>query len=333
MSTANYDLKQCLGFEYPPEDVIWNQRDTILYALSIGAHKDDFKLIYEKNPEFAVFPTFPTTLSFKGVETDVFDFASKFGSEPKPPGLPTFDTRTLVQASQFVEILRPIPKTGTSGWKVTKRVVGIHESSEGVTLDNEIVLVGPDGEKYTRMIAQARYLKGVANGVPFDETIAEGFPVNAPISSLGPPKWTTKGPTWPEQSVLYRLNGDYNPLHIDPAVGEQLGYGGLICHGLGMYSITARALLEKLSESDPSALKAISALFIGPLVPGDTLNISIWDVGPGPNGSTSIAFEARNSKGSLCLGEGRAYLIKKTVLPETGASPPHDPSSAVGLGP
>jgi len=108
-----------------------------------------------------------------------------------------------------------------------------------VTQDNEIVLVGPDGEKYTRMIvrrpylrfsywvsdahahglfpsfvlvqAQARYLKGVANGVAFDETIAEGFPLSAPISSLGPPTWTTKGPTWPERSVLYRLN---DPLHI-----------------------------------------------------------------------------------------------------------------------
>jgi len=234
-----------------------------------------------------------------------------------------------VQASQFIELLKPIPKTGTSGWKVTKKIVGIHESSEGVTTDNEIVLVGPDGEKYTRMIAQARYLKGVANGAPFDKTIAEGFAPGAPISSLGRPTWTAKGPTWPEQSVLYRLNGDYNPLHIDPSVGKQLGYGGLICHGLGMYSITARALLEKLSESDPSALQAISALFIGPLVPGDTLDISIWDLGPGPKGSTSIAFEARNSKGSLCLGEGQAYVVKKKVLPETNPiAAAYDPTAA-----
>ena len=49
----------------------------------------------------------------------------------------------------------------------------------------------------------------------------------------------------------------------------------------------------------------------------DTLNISIWNLGPGPKGSTSIAFEARNGKGSLCLGEGRAYVVKKNVLPET----------------
>jgi peroxisomal enoyl-CoA hydratase 2 len=132
--------------------------------------------------------------------------------------------------------------------------------------------------------------------------------LGAPISSLGRPQWTTKGPTLPEQSVLYRLNGDYNPLHIRtsaplrpssfaklmtddlfpydkltadsfftpfrlcssavPQVGIDLGYGGLICHGLGMYSITARALLEKLSESDPSALQAIYALFSGPITPG-----------------------------------------------------------------
>jgi hypothetical protein len=57
----------------------------------------------------------------------------------------------------------------------------------------------------------------------------------------------------------------------DPAVGLKLNYGGLICHGLGMYSITARAILERLSENDPSALRAISAQFIEPITPGGEL--------------------------------------------------------------
>ena len=59
------------------------------------------------------------------------------------------------------------------------------------------------------------------------------------------------------------------------------------------------------------------------------MDISIWDLGPGPDGHTSIAFEARNGKGSLCLGEGRAYVIKKKVLPETNPlATAYDPSTA-----
>lgn len=95
--------------------------------------------------------------------------------------------------------------------------------------------------------------------------------------------------------MLYRLNGDYNPLHIgsfldeippllfladfllypDPAVGKKLGYGGLILHGLGMYSITARAILEKLSGGNPANLKAMTALFSGPITPGGSLHFLI----------------------------------------------------------
>lgn len=340
---TSYDLSQCLGFEYPPEAISWNQRDTILYALSIGAHNDDFPLIYEKTGDkFRVFPTFAATLSFKGTDTDVFDFASKFGGEAKPPGLPEFDTTKLVQASQYVEALEPLPKVSGDGWTVTKKVVGVHEGPEGVTLDNELTIIGPDKKPYSRLIAQAKYLGAKANGVPYDNTMSAGFPAGLPINTLGRPTWTAKGPTWPTQSVLYRLNGDYNPLHIDPKVGKALGYGGLICHGLGMYAITARALVERLGGNDPDSLKAITALFSGPITPGDTLKISIWDLGPGPSskpGTTTIAFEARAaSSNALCLGEGRAYLIKgaqSSIAAETDptATAYVSPSPAAGFTP
>ncbi|KAF8323997.1 hypothetical protein DL93DRAFT_2176253, partial [Clavulina sp. PMI_390] len=295
--------------------VVWNKRDTILYALSIGAHNDDFKVIYgdRSDANFQVFPTFATSLSLKGPDLDVTDFEEKLKNEKRPPGFPDLPP-ALTHDSQYLEILEALPLVSTPGFKVTKKCVGIHESSTctlafvsymltfdpgaGITFDNEITLVGPDGKKYARMIAR--------------------FPPSAPIASLGKPSWTCVGPTWPEQSVLYRLNGDYNPLHIDPKRGEALNFGGLICHGLGMYGITARAILEKMSSNDPSNLKSITAQFIGPITPGDDLQISIWELGRVPGGqATLIAFEARNPvTGNLCLGEGRAHIIKTTVLPE-----------------
>ncbi|KAF8323996.1 hypothetical protein DL93DRAFT_2049329 [Clavulina sp. PMI_390] len=321
-----YDLSSAIDFDYGDTAVSWNKRDTILYALSIGAHKDDFKVIYGELTAKDSWSVIPHLLALSGTDTDVFDFAAKFGGEKKPPGLPTFDPSIdlltdliQVQASQYYENLAPLPLVSTDGFKVTKKCVGIHEAADGVTFDNEIVLEGPDGKQYARMIAQAKYLGAKANGKVFDETKSIGFPPMAPISSLGKPSWTCVGPTWPEQSVLYRLNGDYNPLHIDPKVGAALGYGGLICHGLGMYSITARAILEKMSSNDPANLKSMTALFSGPITPGDDLQIAIWELGPAPEDSkyTHIAFEARNPiTGKLCLGEGHAYIIKTTVRPE-----------------
>lgn len=327
---TSFDLNSVIGFKYKDEDVIWNQRDAILYALSIGAHLNNRNMIYEgvENPKlgpappedkFQVFPTFATTLSFKGTETDVFSFAAKFGGEDKPAGLPPLDPNTLVQASQYFEILTPLPPVSGPGWKVQKTIVGAHEAADGVTFDNQLTLVDGSGKVHARMIAQAKYLGGKINGVPFDAVDYKTFHKMPPIATLGRPTWTMKGSTWETQTALFRLNGDYNPLHIEPRIGAQTIYKGVILHGLGMWGITARALVEKLSGNDPSKLHALTALFIGPIIPGDTLHITIWDMGPAPDGSaSSIAFEARSSSGSLCLGEGRAYITidKSAILPE-----------------
>lgn len=115
-----------------------------------------------------------------------------------------------------------------------------------------------------------------------------------PISELGPPTYTTRAQGWAMQHALYRLNGDYNPLHIrtfflspsitpsknlsptarhaDPALGEELGLGGVILSGLNMVSMTARAIVFKIGSNDPDALKSIYANFNGALFPGGVSN-------------------------------------------------------------
>lgn len=161
------------------------------------------------------------------------------------------------------------------------------------------------------------------------------------------------------QHALYRLNGDYNPLHIrmffpfsfyhhvqepesarhaDPALGEELGIGGVILSGLNMVSMTARAIVFKIGSNDPDSLKSIYANFNGALFPGGTssllfstkflililcvldgLDINIWELGEGPaehEGSTLIAFDAYAvNTGKHCLTEGVAVIMKGEVAP------------------
>jgi peroxisomal enoyl-CoA hydratase 2 len=72
----------------------------------------------------------------------------------------------------------------------------------------------------------------------------------------------------PEQAVIYRLSGDYNPLHIDPSIGRRAGFGGTILHGLGTYGFAARAIVKTIGSGDPKSLRAIAGRFTSPVKPG-----------------------------------------------------------------
>jgi acyl dehydratase len=171
------------------------------------------------------------------------------------------------------------------------------------------------------------YLGGVANGVPFDKTISTGIQrsIADPGSHHPPlPQWTVTEPTIKTQSDFYRLNGDYNPLHIDPAIGKELGYGGLIMHGLLVYAIAVRAILTNFANNDTTALKSVFANFSGPVTPGDSVVVKVWKLGPGPagTGTTELAFEAHaRSTGTLALGQGVALVViseDPSVIPQPG---------------
>ena len=156
----------------------------------------------------------------------------------------------------------------------------------------------------------------MANGVPFDKVNYMRIELPKPIKSLGEPTYTATAEGWHMQHVLYRLNGDYNPLHIgaffpfyvpgerslrttgpppsliihlhretgkhhpsssrikiDPTVGKQFGFPGVVSHGLAMYSMTARAILAKLCNNAPLALKSMFGQVTGaPLIPGGELS-------------------------------------------------------------
>ena len=88
-------------------------------------------------------------------------------------------------------------------------------------------------------------------------------------------------PTSPRAALIYRLSGDYNPLHIDPAVAHVAGFTKPILHGLGTYGIAGHALLKTLCAYDPSRLKRMDVRFSAVVFPGETIRTEIWRTGPG----------------------------------------------------
>lgn len=66
-------------------------------------------------------------------------------------------------------------------------------------------------------------------------------------------------------------SGDFNPIHIDPKVGEAAGLGGVILQGLCTMAWAAEAAVRLYGE--PTRLKRLKVRFSRPVKPGDTVTV------------------------------------------------------------
>jgi acyl dehydratase len=105
-----------------------------------------------------------------------------------------------------------------------------------------------------------------------------------------------------DQALLYRLNGDRNPLHSDPVFAKRAGFDRPILHGLCTYGFTGRALLHTVCGSDPSRFASMRSRFSKPTMPGDTLSISIWDIGATAAGF--YRFRTQTQRGDTVIDAG-----------------------------
>jgi acyl dehydratase len=105
--------------------------------------------------------------------------------------------------------------------------------------------------------------------------------------------------TRPNAALLYRLSGDYNPLHADPAVAHAAGFEKPILHGLCSFGLACRSLVTSVCDGDPRLLRSMRARFSAPVYPGETITTDIW-----LNGSESISFRARVAQRNVVVING-----------------------------
>ena len=110
---------------------------------------------------------------------------------------------------------------------------------------------------------------------------SDGAPKPHPMPTDRPADLTLDFATRPEQALIYRLSGDYNPLHVDPEVAVAGGFPAPILHGLCTYGIAGRAAVKGLCGGDPARLKRLDVRFSSPVYPGETLRVEIWREGAG----------------------------------------------------
>ncbi|KAI0548253.1 Thioesterase/thiol ester dehydrase-isomerase [Xylaria curta] len=293
------------GFEYPPVEVSWLKRDVLLFANTIGCTSDELHFLYELDPNFAVFPTYPIILPFKHNKQEVIDFYAA-QKAIKIPGVPEFDARRVVDGQRLIQFLKPLPATSEGKkFEIRSKVLGVYDKGRPGTVvetQNDLVDAGT-GEIYTRFIGSGFYV-GQGNW---------GGPKGPATENFPPPKGKTpdvefENQTTQQTPILYRLNGDYNPLHIHPEPGKKMGFGGVIIHGLYSWNWAAHGLLQKLGGSDPANMKEFQARFASPVRPGDKLVASVWRTGEKKGEWEEIRFIVKIAGGKVVLSNGRALM-------------------------
>ncbi|MFD5826254.1 MaoC/PaaZ C-terminal domain-containing protein [Lentzea sp. NPDC060358] len=267
-----------------PRTVTWTDRDSLLYALAVGAGQDDplAELAYTtENSEGVaqqVIPSFGVVLSVADGLPDVGDF----------------DPARAVHAEQEFEVDGPIPAAGTA--HVTTTVTEIWDKDPHALLWTESELV--DAETGRRLMRSR--LGGFFGG-------AGGFG-----GDRGPsPAWTApdRAPdleidfaSRPDQALLYRLTGDRNPLHADPAFAARGGFARPILHGMCTYGWVTRLLVNHLAGGDASGLRSMAGRFTRPVLPGDPLRLVVWN-----DGGTGV-FRVLTPAGDAVVDRGRFGL-------------------------
>ncbi|OZD59750.1 3-hydroxyacyl-thioester dehydratase [Rhodococcus sp. 06-1059B-a] len=271
-----------VGARTTPKRVSWTARDCMLYALGVGAGTEDlaFTTNNSKGVEHRMVPTMPVTL---GVDFSVLKAAGRF------------DWAKLLHAEQRVEVLSNIPVVGeaetvteiTEMWDKGKAALVVAQTT-GTAIDGTLLWKSSAG----------LYIKDVGGWG------GERGPDSTSVPDVRPV--TTKTVTYAtraDQALLYRLSGDYNPLHSDPAFAGRAGLNRPILHGLCTFGFAGRAVLEVVGGD--STIEAISARFASPVWPGDTLDIDV-----SPLDDTHVCFNVRGRDGKDVLTGGKARVRK-----------------------
>jgi acyl dehydratase len=266
-----------------PTERSWNSKDCLIYAVGVGAGSLDpvnqeleFTTENSKDVEQKVLPTFAV-------------IAGMGGGAMRHAGEINFTM--LVHGEQGIELHRPIPVEGTVS--ITDKITGIYDKGKGAVIATEAVAVDKATGEPLFTNRSSVFIRG-AGGFGGDRGPSGAR--NAPPERA--PDHEVTYQTRDDQALTYRLSGDRNPLHSDPAFAEAAGFPKPILHGLCTYGFTGRALLHTLCGGDPARFTSMEGRFSSPVFPGDALTVRMW-----VDGNEAI-FQTSRQDGTVVIDAG-----------------------------
>lgn len=268
-------------------EVGWSERETMLYALGLGLGDDpmdssELRFVTEVDDGPIALPTMAAILT----------------AQASPISLTGANQLLSVHGAQSIRLHRPLPAHGTG--RVDSRIIDVYDKGEGkgAVLLSETTLRDQTSGELIATAASTAFARG--DGGFGGRT--DPVPAPAPVPAR-PADRTVEIATRAGQALLYRLSGDFNPIHSDPIVSARAGFARPILHGLCTYGIAGWAVLKAFCDSDPAQLRSHSVRFSAPVLPGDTIRLDLWRDGD------VVAFEATVPKrGVVVLKNGRAEL-------------------------
>lgn len=274
---------------FAPVEQAYTQRDTILYALGLGLGGDPLdtahlRATYERAEGFCALPSMVNVLAGPG-----------FWAMEPDTGL---TWQKILHGEQSFTLHAPLPAEGT--------IVG----------ETRITEIIDKGEGKGALIYSERRMTDKATGTLIATVEGTSFargdggfggpagPVK-PVHTLPEtePEAVFEHRTLPGQALIYRLSGDYNPLHADPEVARGAGFKAPILHGLSTLGVASWSITAALAGGDPAALTHLQLRFSSPVYPGETIRTEMWRDGD------EVSFRARVvERDVVVLNNGLARL-------------------------
>jgi acyl dehydratase len=281
------DPDKLLALDIDDVEHTYGPKDCILYALGVGLGQDpteerQLAFVHEKN--LKVLPTFPVVQGYSA-----YTF--------RRPELGITWTH-VVHGEHAVRVHAPIPTEGTVIGRTRILDVVDKGADKGALIYSERRILDKASGTLLATINQTTFCRadGGFGGARREVPPPHQVPDRAPdiVCEL---------PTRPETALIYRLSGDVNPLHADPAFARAGGYPRPILHGLATFGVAGHALLRTLCGYDPARLTAIAGRFSSPVFPGETIRTEIWRDGDG------ASFRARVvERDAIAINNGRAEI-------------------------
>ena len=308
------DVDAALGFKYPEQQMTYDTRDVSLYALGVGAAKDptneaDLSLVYEMSGKgMKVLPSFGVVPAINMV----FDQAKRGVTAP---GL-NFGLDRVLHGEQYTELKRPLP---TSGKLTTKaRVKDIFDKGKNALVVTEFITYDENGDELIKN-ELTTFVRG-AGGWGGDR----GPSADVNVAPERAADKTIEDKTSENQALLYRLSGDWNPLHADPGFAKAFGFQKPILHGLCSFGFATRAVAQAYCpDGDPRYIKSIKARFASTVLPGETLVTEMWKDG------NKVLFRTKiKERGEVCISNAAAELWTELPKPKEKSAPKAAAASA-----
>ncbi|KAL0820436.1 hypothetical protein ABMA28_006310 [Loxostege sticticalis] len=242
----------------------YDSKDLALYALGIGAsvkNASDLKFLYESHEEFSALPSY-------------FILAGMCMEAPlvpaiMPPGKHA-DFTNILHGEQYIEYVDDFP--GTEGtFQIRSYVADLLDKGSSA-----VAIVNSEIYQKDKLLARTQQHIFVVGQGGFGGPRKSANAVDVAPAPKRAPDAVVEQRTAEDQAALYRLSGDYNPLHIDPSVAKVSGYEKPILHGLASLGFSVRHVLAQYGDNKSSNVKAIKARFAKPVMPGQTLATEMW---------------------------------------------------------